>query len=183
MLDEAGLEQHSVEFSIARAACRDGRLGSLQLLHERGGLVRWRDPTSHPWLNSHLWSPSSLLGECAKTGHEAAAECLVVGVYTDVKQAGPDTPYSFDGLRKEVELFSTAAALCSVPLLQQLRQRGIVWKRDGWDSDAWKEAVHSSCEALVQWLHDEGCPWQVCGVATKLHSACGVQTYRRQQVP
>ena len=132
MLDEAGLQPGGrTAEEVANAVCHHGRMGSLQLLHERSWLVP-----------QHLGA-AQLLRDCGLGGHPAVATWLL----NNVCGGGPGQhPYT-------AELFAAAAQLGSVPLLQQLRERGCPW-----DPSVWQAAVYSGCAALLQWLHDEGCP-------------------------
>jgi hypothetical protein len=51
------------------------------------------------------------------------------------------------------EVFDKATRFNSVPLLQQLRQRGCPWNETAWDV-----AVEGGCVAVLAWLHQAGCP-------------------------
>jgi hypothetical protein len=153
MLDEAGLHHtRNPEISafvavmtvnsheLADAAGSNGRLESLRLLHQRG------------WLTPERISAEQLVGACANAGQRTTTAWVI-----DTLCGGGTGQHPYTE-----ELFAAAAELGSVPLLQQLRERGCPW--DEW---AWEAAAESGCEALLQWLRDEGCPRPVsCG---KLH--------------
>ncbi len=135
MFDEVALQLDSgTAQDVAVAVCRHGRMGSLQLLHERG------------WLAPQYARAAWLLRACAKQGQQATAAWLVGNLCGGGPSQHPCT----------AELFAGAAELSSVPLLQQLRERGCLWS-----ASACQAAVHSGCEAVLQWLHDEGYPGPV----------------------
>ncbi len=150
MLDEAGLQPDDGGAQVvAEAACRHGRIGSLQLLLERG------------WLLPQHVCAAVLLRACAVGAHRATAAWLLD---TLVGDAPGEHPYTED-------VFAAAAQLGSVPLLQQLRERGCPC-----DEFAWDGAAAAGCAALLQWLHDEGCPMPVSfgavRVRRKPYAAC-----------
>ena len=136
LLDEAGLQAVALEKGapqVAYMACRHGRMDSLQVLLQRG----WLAPAA---------SVRKALRACAETGNEAVAACVL-----DTLCGGGDGQHPLTA-----ELFVAAAGLGSVPLLQQLRNRGC-----NFDAAAWTPAIRSGCEALLDWLHAEGCPMPV----------------------
>ena len=50
-------------------------------------------------------------------------------------------------------VFAAAARFGHLPLLQLLRQRGCPW-----DETAWEGAAKGGCVAVLEWLHEAGCP-------------------------
>ena len=50
-------------------------------------------------------------------------------------------------------VFAMAALIGDLPLLQLLRQRGCPW-----DETAWEYAAEGGCVAVLEWLHEGGCP-------------------------
>jgi hypothetical protein len=180
MLDEAGLQpDDDTAMYIASSACCDASLRSLRLLHQRGWLTPVRmysyqlllQAVKNGQLRAATWVFETLgggwmepvipghierlVGACARGDRLAVASWLIDNVCGN----GPGKhPYT-------AELFAAAAQLGSVPLLQQLRERHCPW-----DATAWQGAVRSGCEAVLQWLHDEGCPRPVS--STERTAAC-----------
>jgi hypothetical protein len=139
MLDEAGLQPgDGMAQAVAEAACGHGRLESLQLLWERG------------WLAAAYVDMAALFKACGGVGQDVAAWLVAT-----LCGSGPGQH------ALTAELFAHAAAAGSIPLLQQLRARGCTWSGGAWAAAAW-----AGCEALLEWLHAEGCPMPVSALRT-----------------
>jgi hypothetical protein len=131
LIDEVGLQPGASASSVAEGAFIYGRLCSLQLLHQRG------------WLAPGLVFLTYMLSFDGCRDYETTAAWLLDNLCGPGPGKHPCT----------AELFAAAAQLGSVPLLQQLRERGCPW-----DARTWGAAARSGCGALLQWLHDAGCP-------------------------
>ena len=136
MLDEAGPPAEPNAQHVADTACSYSRLDSLQLLLQRG----WLAPEFVVVQDDFV---ADLLSACTGLGQQTTGAWLLGNLCCDGPGQHPHT----------AELFADAAQLGSVPLLQQLRQRGCPW-----DATVWGKVVYAGSEALLQWLHDEGCP-------------------------
>lgn len=135
MLDEVGLQARGSATMVANEACQRGRLGSLQLLQKRG----WLQPTDGDLLN--------FLVCCSNVGQSAIAAWLLDTFYGNGPGQHP--------LRGEV--LARVAGLGSVPLLQQLRERGCPWGEPA-RTETWVAAVYAGCVALLEWLDTQSCP-------------------------
>jgi hypothetical protein len=126
----------------AEEAAARGRIACLQLLSQRVGLAPGCVELA-PLLRSELLIFS---GRKLRTAVWLVEQLTGEGV--PEAQRHPLT----------AKVFAEAARSGGLPLLQLLRQRGCPW-----DETAWKEAAYGGCGAVLEWLHEAGCPkpvWQ-----------------------
>jgi hypothetical protein len=146
--------------TLAESACRFARRRCLQLLLERG------------WLDAHVSSLPHMLFECSKAPVVPQLPPLTEWLVEHL--TGESVP---EARRHELtaEVLETAAHSGQLRVLQLLRERGCPW-----DEIEWEGAAEGGCEAVLDWLHDAGCPKRVGGASVTVAASMLQQELCRQ---